>query len=85
MVDIFIDDYNPVGDAVLKIEGINVPVAPISTITDGYIVRRIEIEAIRYMIKQGFNLPVWVSANLEGGDKTNEQYINQYFNKVKLM
>lgn len=85
LVDIYIDDYNPVGDAVLKIEGLDVPLAPISTITDGYIVRRIEIEAVKYMIGKGFKPPVWVSANVQGGDVINEKYIKEYYNKVKLM
>jgi uncharacterized phosphosugar-binding protein len=85
LVDLFIDDYNPVGDAVLKLEGYEVPISPISTITDGYIVRRIEIEAIRYMLRQGKKPPVWVSANLVGGDEVNQRYIDRYYEKVKLM
>ncbi|UCF98938.1 MAG: sugar isomerase domain-containing protein [Spirochaetaceae bacterium] len=85
LVDLFIDDYNPVGDAVLKLEGFDVPISPISTITDGYIVRRIEIEAIKYMLSKGVRPPVWVSANLPDGDEKNQQYIDQYFDKVKLM
>ncbi|HEB31725.1 MAG TPA: sugar isomerase domain-containing protein [Spirochaetes bacterium] len=85
MVDIYIDDYNPVGDAVLNIEGLDVPLAPISSITDGYIVRRIEIEAVKHMISKGFDPPVWVSANVQGGDAINEEYIKKYYNKVKLM
>lgn len=85
LVDISIDDHNPIGDAVLKLEGLEVAIAPISTITDGYIVRRIEIEAIRYMVANGFDPPVWVSANLPGGDETNERYIREYREKVKLM
>ena len=85
LVDVFIDDYNPVGDAVLELEGMDAPISPISTITDGYIVRRVEIEAIQYMIRNGFHPPVWVSANLPGGDRTNEKYIQDYYDRVKLM
>ncbi|GAJ13152.1 unnamed protein product, partial [marine sediment metagenome] len=29
--------------------------------------------------------PVWVSANVQGGDVINEKYIKEYYNKVKLM
>jgi uncharacterized phosphosugar-binding protein len=85
LVDVCIDDYNPVGDAVLTIEGMDVPMAPISTITDGYIVRRMEIEAVRHMIGRGYKPPIWVSANLPGGDETNQGYIDEYYDKVKLM
>jgi uncharacterized phosphosugar-binding protein len=84
-VDIFIDDYNPMGDAVLKLKGYDIPIAPISSVTDSYIVRRIEIDAIAHMLSKGFKPPVWVSANLPGGDVVNERYIAEYYNRVKLM
>jgi uncharacterized phosphosugar-binding protein len=85
LTDLFIDDYNPVGDAVIKLEGCDVPISPISTMTDGYIVRRIEIEAIQYMINNGMQPPVWVSGNLRDGDEKNQRYIDEYYYKVKVM
>ncbi|MBA4388972.1 MAG: hypothetical protein C0404_13405 [Verrucomicrobia bacterium] len=84
-VDVFIDDYNPMGDAVMKLKGYKIPIAPISSVTDSYIVRRIEIAAIEYMLSKGFKPPVWVSANLPGGDVVNERYIEKYFYRVKMM
>jgi uncharacterized phosphosugar-binding protein len=85
LVNLFIDDYNPVGDAVMLLDGCEVPISPISTITDGYIVRRIEIEAVQYMLSKGHKPPIWVSANLPGGDETNQHYLDEYHNRVKLM
>ena len=35
--DICIDDFNPVGDAVIEVEGFETPIAPISNIVDFYI------------------------------------------------
>jgi len=85
IVDLFIDDYNPVGDSVIELEGFDRPIAPISTITDGYIVRRIEIEAVKYMLSKGINPPVWVSANVPGGDEANKRYQDEYFYKIKQL
>ena len=85
MVDLFIDDYNPVGDAVMELEGFDRPIAPISNVTDAYIVRRIEIEAIKYMLDKGFTPPVWVSANTLGGDEANKKYQDEYFYRIKLL
>lgn len=85
IVDLFIDDYNPVGDATMQLEGMEVPIAPISTITDGYIARRIEIEAIQALLRNGYTPPVWASANSPNGDAINERYIARYFSKVKAM
>lgn len=85
IVDLFIDDYNPMGDTVLRLEGFDVPICPISTITDGYIVRRIEEEAMRYMLSKGFKPLVWISGNSVGGHEANAKYEAEYWHKVKML
>jgi uncharacterized phosphosugar-binding protein len=83
IVDLFIDDYNPIGDSVMEIEGFDRPFAPISAITDAYIVRRMEIDAIEYMVGKGFEPPVFMSANRVGGDEANVKLIEKYFYRIK--
>jgi uncharacterized phosphosugar-binding protein len=85
IVDLFIDDYNPVGDAVMTIEGFDRPFSPISGVTDMYIVRRMEIEAVTYMVEKGFEPPVFMSANRVGGDEANAKLIDRYFYRIKLL
>lgn len=85
IVDLFIDDYNPVGDTVIKIEGFDRSICPISTITDGYIVRRMEQETVKYMLSKGSKPIMWVSANCEGGDEANAAYEEEYWLKVKML
>jgi len=85
IVDVFIDDYNPVGDVVITVEGFDRMIAPISQVTDSYIVRRIEIEAVEYMVAKGFAPDVWVSANTVGGDEANAAYQAKYYNRIKLL
>jgi uncharacterized phosphosugar-binding protein len=85
VVDLFIDDYNPVGDSVMEIDGFDRPFAPISGVTDMYIARRLDIEAIKYMVKKGFKPPVYMSANRIGGDEANAALIEKYFNRIKLL
>lgn len=85
IVDLFIDDYNPIGDSVMEIDGFDRPFAPISGITDAYIVRRIEIEAVKYMVAEGHTPPVYMSANRIGGDEANAALIDKYYNRIKLL
>ncbi|MEW5817863.1 MAG: SIS domain-containing protein, partial [Spirochaetota bacterium] len=85
VVDLFIDDYNPVGDSVIEIDGFDRPIAPISGVTDAYIVREMEIQAVKYMVSKGFTPPIYMSANRVGGDEANEKLINKYFNRIKLL
>ncbi len=84
IVDLFIDDYNPVGDNVVKIEGFDRAICPISTITDAYIVRRMEEETVKYMISKGVKPKIWVSSNIVSGDKDNAEYEEEAWHKVKM-
>jgi len=83
IVDLFIDNYNEVGDCVLQIEGFDRPFGPISSMTDAFIARRMDIEAIKYMVGRGFKPPVYMSANRPGGDEANEELINKYYHRIK--
>ncbi len=85
IVDLFIDDYNPVGDSVMEIDGFDRTFAPISGVTDAFIVRRMEIEAVKYMVGQGFEPPVFMSANRVGGDEANKKLIDKYYHRIKLL
>lgn len=83
--DVCIDDYNPVGDAIVKLEGFNIPIAPVSNIIDFYIAHRLEISAISKCIDRGIKPPVWSSANAPGGDEINAKYVEKYLPRVKYL
>ncbi len=85
LADVCIDDYNPVGDAVVKIPGLDTPIAPISNVIDFYIAHRLEIEAIKKCIERGIKPPVWSSANAPGGDEINAKYVEKYLPRVKYL
>jgi uncharacterized phosphosugar-binding protein len=83
LADICIDDYNPVGDAVINIAGLDTPMAPISGIVDFYIIHRLEIETVKKLLARGIDPPVWRSANVPGGDEFNAQYVAKYSPRIK--
>ena len=83
--DICIDDYNPVGDAVVSVEGCDTPIAPISNIVDFYIIHALEIATIRECVKRGITPPVWKSANTPGGDEFNQSNMDKYKPRIKML
>lgn len=83
--DVCIDDYNPVGDAVINVEGFETPIAPISNIADFYIAHSLEIECVRECVRRGIKPPVWSSANTPGGDEKNAGYLREYMPRVKML
>lgn len=83
--DVCIDDYNPVGDAVVTVPGLDTPIAPVSNIADFYIAHLLEIECVRQCTERGITPPVWSSANTPGGDEKNAAYLKKYRPRVKML
>jgi uncharacterized phosphosugar-binding protein len=85
LADVCIDDYNPVGDAVVKVEGFDSPIAPISNLIDFYIAHRMEIECVKECVARGIVPPIWRSANAPGGDEFNASYLSKYNPRIKSL
>jgi uncharacterized phosphosugar-binding protein len=85
LADVCIDDYNPIGDAVVKVAGFETRIAPISNIADFYIAHRLEIATVKKCVERGINPPIWSSANAPGGDEINAKYIDKYLPRVKAL
>ncbi len=83
--DVKIEDFNPVGDAVVNVPGLDTPIAPVSNIVDFYIAHLLEIETVRQCIERGLTPPVWSSANTPGGDEKNAKYLEKYRPRIKML
>lgn len=83
--DVCIDDFNPVGDAVVTVPGFETPIAPASNIVDFYIAHLLEIETVAQCVAKGIKPPVWSSANTPGGDEKNAAYLEKYRSRVKML
>lgn len=81
--DVKIDDLNPFGDAIVNMDGLDTPIAPVSNIVDFYIAHRLEIETVHICLERGVKPPVWKSANLPGGDAYNAALVEKYLPRVK--
>ena len=85
LADVCIDDYNPVGDALIRVPGFDRSFGPVSNIVDFYIAHWLEIDTINKCLAKGITPPVWSSANEPGGDEINAAYLKKYFNRVKCL
>ncbi len=83
--DVCIDDYNPVGDAIVNVPGLETPIAPVSNVVDFTIAHLLEIETVRQCIEMGVTPPVWSSANTPGGDEKNAAYLKKYKPQIKSL
>lgn len=85
LADVCIDDFNPVGDAIVEVPGFDVPIAPVSNLVDFTIAHLLEIETVRQCVERGIKPPVWHSANAPGGDEKNAAYLAKYKPQIKSL
>jgi uncharacterized phosphosugar-binding protein len=83
IVDVFVNCKLPLGDAIIELEGLDQKVGPTSTLVNCFTVNSLVIRTVEKLLEQGIKPPVWVSANLPGGDKANQKWENKYFGRIK--
>lgn len=83
VVDVVIDNKVPLGDAVYKVKGLNLNVAPISTIVDAFILQLLNIRTVEKLLERGILPEIRVSSNVPGGIERNKQYTDKYFSIIK--
>lgn len=85
IADICIEDYNPLGDTVVSLEGLETSIGPVSNMTDFYIAHRLEIECAKTCLEMGIEPPFWRSANVAGGDEFNQENLKKYSPRIKML
>jgi len=83
LADVVIDSFTPFGEAVVSIEGYQYKVSPISTISNIFILNSINAKACELIAAQGMAPPVWISGNVPGGDKANQDSLDRYFGTLR--
>lgn len=70
VADIAIDNLAPYGDSTLQLEG-GIGVGAVSSLTAAFIAQRITLGVAETMRQRGKTPPVYISANIPGGDEHN--------------
>ena len=83
--DVVIDTCLKDGDAVLDLPGTNQKVGAVSSIAAMYIAQRIVLSVISRFIKKGEAPPVFMSANVPGGDEHNARLVEKYKYRIRSL
>ena len=75
VVNIYIDNKIPAGDALIKVNNVNV--GPASTITGSFILNSILVE-VADMLKKEKIFPFYISSNMPNAYKNNDKLIKKY-------
>lgn len=84
-VDLSIDNHIEVGDALMKHESLNIPFGSGSTVIGMAIANGIMVEAIKVMIENDFNPPIFKSGNVDGAEEHNRVLINKYKERIPML
>ena len=83
--EVCIDDFNPIGDAIVRVPGLEEAIAPVSNVVDFFIAHELEIATVEECLRRGVKPPVWSSANVPGGDEKNAAYLQKYNGRIKML
>ncbi|MGC8638165.1 MAG: sugar isomerase domain-containing protein [Athalassotoga sp.] len=83
IADTFLDNGAPKGDATIDVGGKKM--GPISTITGAFILNSLIIGTAEKLEKEGVELPIFLSANVENGDEINAKILVNYKKRVPIL
>ncbi len=85
VADIVIDNCSKLGDATIKLEGLDVPVGPASNVSAFYIINAITVAVVEKLLEMGVKPPVFLSGNLDEGRDYNADLIEKYRGRIAVL
>lgn len=85
LADIVIDNCGVYGDAILEVERLRSKTGPTSTVMGALIVNMILVEVVEKLLDKGFEPPIFISANVEGGDAHDRDLIEKYRDQYRFL
>ncbi|GLY22077.1 SIS domain-containing protein [Micromonospora sp. NBRC 101691] len=82
LADVVLDNGAPFGDAALPIEG-GGAVGAISSITGALLAQQVVCEVVARLVAAGETPPVYLSANIPGGDRHNQELEARYAGRIR--
>lgn len=80
--EVVLDNKAPVGDALLEANNMPQKFCAASSVTSNAVLQMLVAATIEVMIARGFQPPILMSSNLEGGDDYNARLIQEYRDRI---
>lgn len=85
LCDIVIDNCVPYGDSAVEVAGFPQKVSPLSTVAGCAIANAVAAEVVQMLVNRGVKPPVFLSANLDGGDEYNAELLKENRHRIHYM
>ncbi len=83
--DVVIDNYSPVGDAVLDVPGLPQRTGSTSGIVGSALMHAIVSQVVEGLVARGITPPIYVSGNLDGGAEHNARMLAEYAGQIHYL
>jgi len=83
LVDVFIDNHLPLGDAIIHLPGLDQPMGSTSTYANCFAINLLMMQTAQLLLEDGVVPAVWQSANMPNGDKTNKKYEDELLPRLR--
>jgi len=80
--DVVLDNKAPKGDAILAVEGMPQRICPVSGVTGPALLQMMVAATVEELLARGITPPVFLAANVEGGDEYNAALLAQYKDRI---
>ncbi|GGF29370.1 hypothetical protein GCM10010954_30630 [Halobacillus andaensis] len=84
VVDAVIDTQVPLGDALLKEEGIPQAFGPLSSVVGVALIQDLLAKTVVHLKEMGEEPPVFMSGNLDGVDEHNRKLVEKYKHRIQF-
>lgn len=85
VADLVLDDRAPVGDALIELPGLSQAAGASSTVTGAALMNAVMTRAARLLLERTGDAPVFMSANLDGGDAHNQRWLDHYRGRLTYL
>lgn len=80
--DVILDNHSVDGDAAIEVKGLDAKVCGTSSIGSAALLQATILRSIELMISRGFNPPVRISANVDGGTERSLEIEKKYTHRI---
>jgi uncharacterized phosphosugar-binding protein len=85
VADLVLDNRVPLGDALVALPGLEQRVGPSSTVTGAAILNAVVARTAELILERTGDAPVFMSANLDGGEEHNQKWLNFYRGRLTYL
>ena len=85
VADLVLDNRAPVGDALVELPGLPQRAGASSTVTSAAMLNAVMVRAAELLLQHTGEAPVFMSANLDGGDAANQRWLDHYRGRLTYL